>query len=84
MTKENIYTSKANQKEMAKWIEDAGQFLVDNKDKLVECYSGMREMDINVHVSIDSLPTVTVNHEHLVADWNHRRKYLTDDSKEGE
>ena len=72
----------ASREEMVKYVKYIGQFILDNAEDIVGNYHSMTGIDVIGHADVESLPTVHVQRDHIVGNWNIRRKNWHDEQSD--
>ena len=74
----------ASRDERVEYVKHIGQFILDNAEDIVGNYHCVISYDIVGHVDMESIPTVEVRRNHVVADWNNRRQTWHDRDRDSE
>ena len=63
---------------LIRFIRESAQYVYDNADDLVGNMHALTDIDINIRVSIDELPNVTLNRQMITGGWDARRKRFSE------
>ena len=73
------YNQNINDREMLiRFIRESAQYVYDNADDLVGNFHALRDIDINIRVSMDELPTVTLDRRMITGVWDAKRKMFSE------